>query len=166
MQQLWEAHTETYLEYFRMHLALQIQAASAWVEFSEGNKDDATDQLRRAAYSEDRLGKHPVSPGALIPIREQLGDMLLERGRPTEALNAYEAALKIYPGRFQGLYGAGLSAERMGDKNTALRNYGKLAQQTAKADGSRVELAHAREFIGEVPGTAPIAAAESPGNDL
>jgi tetratricopeptide (TPR) repeat protein len=165
MQRLWEAHTETKFEYFKMHLALQIQAASAWVVFSEGNKDEATDQLRRAADSEDHLGKHPVSPGALIPIREQLGDLLLERGRPMEALNAYEAALKIYPRRFQGLYGAGLSAERMGDKSTALRYYGKLAQQTVKADDSRVELAHVREFIGAIRETAPIATSESPGRD-
>ena len=165
MHRLWEAHTEIYLEYFKMHLALQIQAASAWVVFSEGNKDEATDQLRRAAYSEDHLGKHPVSPGALIPIREQLGDLLLERGRPMEALSAYEAALKIYPGRFQGLYGAGLSAERMGDKNTALRYYGKLAQQTVKADGSRVELAHVREFIGAIRETAPIATTEKLGRN-
>jgi len=165
MQKLWEAHTEISLEYFKKHLALQIQAASAWVEFGEGDREKATDQLRRAAYSEDRLGKHPVSPGAFIPIREQLGDMLLERGLPTEALGAYEAALKIYPGRFQGLYGAGLSAERMGDRNTALRYYGKLAQQTVKADGSRVELAHAREFVVSVRGTAPIAATETPLRD-
>jgi tetratricopeptide (TPR) repeat protein len=165
MQQLRDATTEINFAYFKMQLNLQIQAASAWVLFSDGKKDDATDRLRQAADSEDRLGKAPVSPGALIPIREQLGDLLLERDLPMEALNAYEAALRIYPGRFQGLYGAGLSAERMGDKKTALRYYGKLAQQTVKADGSRVELAHAREFIEAIQKTAPIAATESLGLD-
>jgi tetratricopeptide (TPR) repeat protein len=165
MQRLWEARTEINFEYFKMHLELQIQAASAWVIFSEGNKDEATDQLRRAADSEDRLGKNPVSPGALIPIREQLGDLLLERGRPMEALNAYEATLKIYPGRFQGLYGAGLAAERMGDRNTALRYYTKLAQQTVRADGSRVELANVREFVGTIQKPAPIVSIESLGRD-
>jgi tetratricopeptide (TPR) repeat protein len=165
MQRLWEEHAEIKFEYFKLHLALQIQAASAWVALSEGNKVEATDQLRRAADSEDRLGKHPVSPGALIPIREQLGDLLLEQGRSVEALNAYEAALKIYPGRFQGLYGAGLSAERMGDKMTALRYYGRLAQQTVKADGSRAELAHVREFIGANEGTAPVATTQRLGQN-
>jgi tetratricopeptide (TPR) repeat protein len=165
MQRLRDATTEINFEYFKMHLDLQIQAASAWVAFSEGKHDEATDRLRHAADSEDRLGKPPVSPGALIPIREQLGDLLLECGRPTEALNAFEAALKIYPGRFQGLYGAGLSAERMGDKKTALHYYAKLAQQTVKADGSRAELAHVREFVAAIQKTAPIAATESLGWD-
>jgi tetratricopeptide (TPR) repeat protein len=155
MQRLRDATTEINFEYFKRHLDLQIQAASAWVAFSEGKTDEATDRLRHAADSEDGLGKPPVSPGALIPIREQLGDLLLERGRPMEALNAYQAALKIYPGRFQGLYGAGLSAERLGDGKTALRYYGKLAQQTVKADGSRVDLAHAREFVDATRKTAP-----------
>jgi tetratricopeptide (TPR) repeat protein len=165
MQRLWEERSDTKFEYFKMHLELQIQAASAWVLFSEGNKDKASDQLRRAADSEDRLGKHPVSPGALIPIREQLGDMLLDSDRPIEALNAYQAALKIYPGRFQGLYGAGLAAERMGDRNEALRYYTKLAQQTVKADGSRPELAHVRAFVGTNQKMAPIASIDTLGQD-
>jgi tetratricopeptide (TPR) repeat protein len=149
MQRLHDATTEMRFAFFKMHTDLQIQAASAWVAFSEGKKDEATDRLRQAADSEDHLGKNPVSPGALIPIREQLGDLLLERSQPREALNEYEAALRIYPGRFQGLYGAGLSAERMGDRKTALRYFSKLTEQTVKADGSRAELAHARGLLGQ-----------------
>jgi len=57
--------------------------------------------LRRAADAEDILGKHPVSPGAFVPIREQLGSLLLELGQPKEAQGEFEAALKIYPGRFR-----------------------------------------------------------------
>ncbi len=165
MQQLRDATTDIRFAYFKMHLDLQIQAASAWVAFSEGEKDEATERLRLAADAEDRLGKNPVSPGALIPIREQLGDLLLERSQPKAALDEYEAALKIYPARFQGLYGSGLSAERMGDKKTALRYYRKLALQTVKADGSRPELAHVRQLIGAIPGTAPVATTESAGRD-
>jgi tetratricopeptide (TPR) repeat protein len=166
MQRLRDASTDIRFQYFNLHLDLQIQAASAWVAFGEGNKEEATSQLRQAAVGEDRLGKHPVSPGALIPIREQLGDMLLERGRPVEALSSFDAALKIYPARFQGLYGAGLAAERMGDKKAALGYYGKLARQTAKADSSRIELAHVREFIAEAGKAKPVAATENLGRNM
>jgi tetratricopeptide (TPR) repeat protein len=133
-----------------------MQAASAWVAAAEGKKNEAVDMLRRAADAEDTLGKHPVSPGAFVPIREQLGSLLLEVGQPKEAQQEFEAALKIYPGRFRGLYGAARAAEQNGDKENAHRYYAKLAAQSAKASGSRDELNHVREFLtAEVKATGP-----------
>jgi len=73
--------------------------------------------------------------------------MFLEVGKPTEAQREFEAALKIYPGRFRGLYGAARAAELAGDKEVANRYYTKLAAQTSKAGGSRNELNHVREFL-------------------
>ena len=146
MRQLRDSSTDPRLDYFKRHLDLQIQAASAWVTYSEGKKDDAVDLLRRAADAEDILGKHPVSPGALVPAREQLGDLLLKLDRPKEAEREFEAALKIYPGRFRGLYGAAHAAEQSGEKEKADHYYARLIEQTAKADGSRNELAQLREY--------------------
>jgi tetratricopeptide (TPR) repeat protein len=122
-----------------------MQAASAWVAYGEGKKEEAVNLLRRAADAEDILGKHPVSPGALVPAREQLGDLLLKLERPKEAQRAFEAALKIYPGRFRGLYGAAQASEQIGEKEKAQRYYAKLIEQTAKADGPRSELVQLRE---------------------
>jgi tetratricopeptide (TPR) repeat protein len=147
MRQLRDATKEPKFDYFKSHLDLQMQAASAWVAAAEGRKKEAVDSLRRTADSEDRLGKHPVSPGAFVPIREQLGTLLLEMGQPKEAQQEFEAALKIYPGRFRGLYGAAQAAELAGDNENASRYYTKLAAQTSKAGGSRDELTHVREFL-------------------
>jgi len=147
MQQLRDTTKDTKFDYFKSHLDLQMQAASAWVAAAEGKRNDAIDMLRRAADSEDTLGKHPVSPGAFVPIREQLGTLLLETGQPKEAQREFEAALKIYPGRFRGLYGAAQAAELAGDNENASRYYTKLAAQTSKAGGSRQELNHVREFL-------------------
>jgi tetratricopeptide (TPR) repeat protein len=147
MQQLRDATKDPKFDYFKSHLDLQMQAASAWVAVAEGKKNEAIDMLRRAADSEDILGKHPVSPGAFVPVREQLGSLLLEAGQPAEAQREFEAALKIYPGRFRGLYGAAQAAEQGGDKENASRYYTKLAAQTSKADSSRGELNHVREFL-------------------
>jgi tetratricopeptide (TPR) repeat protein len=149
MQQLRDATKEPKFDYFKSHLELQMQAARAWVGAAEGKKNDAIDMLRRAADSEDILGKHPVSPGAFVPIREQLGTLLLEMGQPTEAQREFEAALKIYPGRFRGLYGAAQAAELAGDNEGANRYYTKLAAQTSKAGGSRHELNHVHEFLSD-----------------
>ncbi|MGC1321611.1 MAG: hypothetical protein WA849_05485 [Candidatus Udaeobacter sp.] len=147
MQQLRDATKDPKFDYFKSHLDLQMQAASAWVAAAEGKKNEAIDMLRRAADSEDILGKHPVSPGAFVPIREQLGTLLLEIRQPTEAQREFEAALKIYPGRFRDLYGAARAAELAGDHRGASRYYTKLAAQTSKAGGSRDELNHVREFL-------------------
>jgi tetratricopeptide (TPR) repeat protein len=147
MQQLRDATKDPKFDYFKNHLDLQMQAASAWVAAAEGKKNEAIEVLRRAADAEDILGKHPVSPGAFVPIREQLGSLLLEVGQSKEAQREFEAALKIYPGRFRGLYGAARAAEQNGDKERASRYYAKLAAQTTKAASSRDELNHVREFF-------------------
>jgi len=147
MQQLRDATKDPKFDYFKNHLDLQIQAASAWVAASEGKKNEAIEVLRRAADAEDILGKHPVSPGAFVPIREQLGSLLLEVDQSKQAQHEFEAALKIYPGRFRGLYGAARAAEQNGDKENASHYYAKLAAQTANATGSRDELNHVREFL-------------------
>src|SRR6476619_3171995 len=146
MQELRDATKDPKFDYFKSHLDLQMQAASAWVAVAEGKKNEAIEMLRQAADAEDILGKHPVSPGAFVPIREQLGSLLLEAGQSKEAQREFEAALKIYPGRFRGLYGAARAAEQTGDKENASRYYAKLAAQTAKSDGSRDELNHVRDF--------------------
>jgi len=161
MGQLRDSSTDPGLDYFKRHLDLQIQAASAWVAYSEGKKDEAVNLLRQVADAEDILGKHPVSPGALVPAREQLGDLLLTLNRPKEAQREFEAALKMYPGRFRGLYGAAQAAEQLGEKEKAAHYYAKLIEQTAKADGSRSELAQLREYrVGESATTQPGSALE------
>jgi tetratricopeptide (TPR) repeat protein len=146
MQQLRDGTKDAKFDYFKRHLDLQMQAASAWVAHAEGKKDSAMAMLRPAADAEDILGKHPVTPGALVPIREQLGGLLLELKQPEKAQKEFEAALKIYPGRFRALYGAALASEQAGDKKSAQSYYAKLAAQTANSDGLRDELNRIREY--------------------
>src|SRR6266567_74177 len=155
MRQLRAAKMDPKFDYFKRQLDEQMQAASAWVAYDEGKKEDAVDLLRRAADAEDILGKHPVSPGALVPAREQLGDLLLKLDRPKEAQREFEAALKIYPARFRGLYGAAQAAQQIGEKEKAHRYYAKLIEQTTKADGSRSELAQLREYRADEGATTP-----------
>lgn len=102
-------------------------AAGGWVAFAEGRKDEAVSLLTAAANKEEAVGKHPVTPGAILPAREQLGDLLLELGKPKEALAAYEKALADAPKRFNGLAGAAKAAELAGDPARARGFYGELA---------------------------------------
>jgi tetratricopeptide (TPR) repeat protein len=121
-------------------------AAAAWLAYAEGRKEEALALARSAAELDEKAGKHPVTPGAVLPPRELLGDMLLEMGRPAEALDAYEASLREAPGRFNSLYGAGLAAEAAGRREAAAQMYGALLAQCV-AGSPRVELPRAKRFV-------------------
>jgi tetratricopeptide (TPR) repeat protein len=126
---------------------IQRRAAAAWLAKAEGFNPEALRLMRLAADLEDSTDKHPVTPGAVLPARELLGDMLLEVGRPAEALKEYETSLQISPNRFGGLYGAGRAAELAKDLRKAREYYLKLIALCAKTDGARPELLHARKFL-------------------
>jgi len=75
--------------------------------------------LRLAADQEDAIEKLPVTPGPIIPAREQLGDLYLQLHKPQEALDAYKTALAAAPGRRAALHDAALAADAAGDTRTA-----------------------------------------------
>ena len=127
----------------------QILAASAWLADAEGARDRAIALMRNAADSEDRSIKHVAMENRLYPMRELLGDLLLEAGQPAAALTEYENALKQTPNRYRGLYGAARAAEAAGNRQRAADYYSKLILLSKNADGSRPELQRARAFLAE-----------------
>jgi len=64
-----------------------------------------------AADEEDAVEKRPVTPGAIVPAREQLGDLLLESNHPQEALKEFDRALTMTPQRRAALRGKALATE-------------------------------------------------------
>lgn len=124
------------------------EAAAAWLAFGEGRKDEALNLARLAADLDDKAGKHAVTPGAVLPARELLGDLLLELGRAPEALTEYEASMRSAPNRFNSLYGAARAAELSGDKNKARQNYGQLVANCGPR-ATRKEVLRARDYLGK-----------------
>jgi len=133
--------------YFGDQMGLQRQAALGLIALARGEKDEAIRILREAAAKEDSLGKHPVSPGAILPIRELLGEALIDCGRPAEALAEYEAALLIYPRRFNGVAGAARAAAAAGKSDVARRYYRDLVELTKAGDGTRPEVRMATDYL-------------------
>src|ERR1700716_1677162 len=68
----------------------QMLAVSAWVALKEGSRDQALRFMRTAADNEDGSLKHVAMENRLYPMRELLGDLLLELGQPAPALVEYE----------------------------------------------------------------------------
>jgi tetratricopeptide (TPR) repeat protein len=123
------------------------QVALAWVKFAEGQPEDALQLMRAAADLDDATEKHPVTPGNLLPAREQLGELLLEAKQPAAALQSFEAALRNTPNRFNAFYGAARAATFVGDRPKATAYYRKLVELCRYADTTRAELNEARTFL-------------------
>jgi tetratricopeptide (TPR) repeat protein len=123
--------------------------ASAWLAHAEGQRDESLRLMRAAAELDDATEKHPVTPGALLPAREQLGELLLELKEPAAALREFETSLRTAPKRFNGLHGAARAAALAGDRKRAEEFYRLLLAQCQHADGDRPELKEAKAFLAE-----------------
>jgi tetratricopeptide (TPR) repeat protein len=116
----------------------------AWIAFAEDHAAEAAAHMRESADLQDKVGQGEVD----IPAREMLGDILLESGRPKDALAEYQRSLQLSPNRFNGLFNAGRAAEQAGDRSHASGYYRALLRSTD--DGShtqRPEIAHAKAGV-------------------
>jgi hypothetical protein len=126
----------------------QRRTAAAWLDLSEGHEAEALAGMRAAAALEDSTEKRPVTPGAVLPARELLGDMLLETHHPREALAAYQAVLRDAPGRFNAIAGASRAALASRQRAVARRYAAELIALARDGDGDRPEVAAARRVTG------------------
>lgn len=148
LQSLQEELVKLDDDYKADQVMIQVKAAQAWIEFARGNHEKALHFMQESAILEDNTQKHPVTPGEVIPARELLGDLLLAAGKPHEALDAYEMALKKSPNRLNGLYGAAVAAKEIGnDEKTAF--YFEKLLEISSSNSDRTELEEAIKFMND-----------------
>jgi hypothetical protein len=82
----------------------------AWSAQADGKQEEAVALMRQAADEEDAIEKLPVTPGPIVPGREQLGDLLLEQNQPGMASKEFQSALVAAPGRHGATTGASRAA--------------------------------------------------------
>jgi tetratricopeptide (TPR) repeat protein len=134
--------------YWADQIEVQRREVAAWIAEKNGKSTDAIATMRSAAELEESMDKHAVTPGAVTPGREMLAQLLLIEKHPQEALNEYQAVLKVAPNRFNALYGASRAADAAGDKLAAGEYLRKLTQIAVGEE--RPELAEARKKIASV----------------
>ena len=131
---------------WRKQITIERQIAEASLARAEHRNPDAERIMRAAADLDDATEKHPVTPGSLLPAREQLAALLLELGRPADAQKEYEASLTRAPRRLAGLYGAAISAQRAGRNAPARRYFSELLAMTKGGNQDLIELKEAQAF--------------------
>jgi hypothetical protein len=98
-------------DYWAAQVAILAREVTAWSAQADGKPEEAAAAMRSAANEEDGLEKLPVTPGPIVPAREQLGYLLLEQHQPDIALKEFRTALTDAPGRRGALNGATQAAE-------------------------------------------------------
>jgi tetratricopeptide (TPR) repeat protein len=147
LKKLHERTVQKGEDYWALLVDAQRKTVMAWILQEEGKYEEALKVMREAADQEDSVDKHPVTPSAVLPARELLGDMLLLQEKPGEALAAYKKTLKISPNRFNSLYGAGMAAKIMGNTDLARDYFANIHLIAVPEESGREELIQVSTFL-------------------
>jgi len=103
-------------DYWATQVGILRREVMAWSAQADRRPEEATALLRASADEEDAIEKLPVTPGPIVPAREQLGSLLLEQNHPDLARREFETAIANAPGRYGALQGAAQAARLSGQK--------------------------------------------------
>ncbi len=137
-------------ELFTKQIRILGLGVSAWLAQARGQGARSLEQMVAATELEGSTPKPPVTPAPTLPANELLGDLLLEQGKPAEALAAFKRSLELYPQRFNSLLGAARAAQAVGNHQEARSSYTALLEMCA-GGSTRAGLKEAREYLGKVP---------------
>ncbi len=132
---------------FAQYIEIDRRILSGFIARAEGKVDTAVARLRAAVDLERTIQKHPVTPGAVLPASEALGDLLTDLQRPREALAAYEASLQAWPARYQSLVGAVRAAQAADMPGKAQQYARQLLQVVGDAPSDREGVRMAKAVV-------------------
>jgi hypothetical protein len=133
--------------YWTEQVEIQRLAAAGWLALLDGKASEAVKLMRSAADKEDASEKHVAMENRLWPMRELLGEMLLELKQPAAALKEFETSLHEARNRLRGFHGAARAAEMAGNRTKAGEYYTKLVALTKTGDANRPEVQQAKAFL-------------------
>jgi len=142
-----ESSTDASLKYWAGQVEIQRRSAAAWLAFARHQNEDAMSLMRSAVELEESTEKHPVTPGPVLPAREQMGDLLMETKQPALALAEYETSLKSAPNRFHAIYGAAQAAEMSNQPEKAKAYYAKVVQLCSGCAKDNPSVKRAQQFL-------------------
>jgi tetratricopeptide (TPR) repeat protein len=131
---------------FKLDIAVMERELAGLLALGTGRSDDALARLREAVTLEGELPPPMGPPRPLQPASELFGEVLLERGKPSEAAAEFERSLRRWPNRSRSVLGLARASAALGDREGARRVYRKLLDNWRLADPDLPELAEARKW--------------------
>jgi tetratricopeptide (TPR) repeat protein len=128
-------------------VAIMERELAGLVSLAGGQRADALARLEEAATLERALPP-PLGPARPVkPASELLGEVLLELGRPRDAVPLFTRTLERYPNRSLSLLGLGRAWAAVGDDAGVHSSYQKFLANWAKGDAGRPEADEARKAL-------------------
>lgn len=118
---------------FATYIEIERLILDGWIAKAKGENEKAVELVRSAAELEGTVEKHPVTPGALLPPYEALGDLFMELDRPGDALEAYQDGDEIWPNRYNTILGTARAAKAAGDSSGAGKYYTRLIDMAGES---------------------------------
>lgn len=133
--------------YWAGQVDIYTLAAEAWISMAERRPRKAITSMRAAADREDHEEKNVAMENRLSPMRELLGELLLEARQPAQAQREFAASLQMVPNRFRSLAGAARAAAMLKHEEDARAYYERLLALTQDADTERSAMLEARAYL-------------------
>jgi tetratricopeptide (TPR) repeat protein len=135
----------------RPAIAIMERELAALVALAGGRGSEAVAILETAAASEARLPPPLGLPAPIKPAPELLGEVLVELGRPADAVAFFEQTLRRNPNRSLAVLGLARAAAAQRQTDAARARYRELLANFDGADADLPALAEARAAIAGAP---------------
>jgi tetratricopeptide (TPR) repeat protein len=131
----------------REQVAIMLIELHALVVFADNRRDEAFKAMADAIELQARMPRPIGRPYPVKGADELYGELLLQAGRPKEAVTWFERALVRTPNRSRAVLGLARAAAKAGDLAASRRAYTQFLANWQRADGGLPELAEARAAV-------------------
>ena len=115
--------------------------------FAQGRRPEAFAMMDRAAALQTRMPKPIGRPFPVKAVEELYGDLLLQAGRPKEAVVWFDRALARTPNRSRAVLGLARAHRNAGNTAAASDGYRRFLANWKLADPGLPEIVEAREAV-------------------
>ncbi len=133
----------------RPALAIMEREVAALVERAAGRRELAIEILKAATQAELKLPPPLGLPAPIKPAPELLGEVLIEIGRPGEALEPFRQALGRNANRTLSVLGLARASAAVGQADAARQHYRDLLASYEQADAALPEINEARSALAQ-----------------